>query len=59
LRKDLETGQSYIVFYGEITYEDVFGKKHWTHFCTGSGAAMQELDTLKKCIAYNDVDHDE
>lgn len=59
LRKELETGQSYIVFYGEITYEDVFGKKHWTRFCTGSGIAMQELDVLKKCIAYNDVDHDE
>jgi hypothetical protein len=58
LRKELETGQSYIVFYGEITYEDVFGKKHWTRFCTGSGTAMQQLDALKKCIAYNDVDHD-
>lgn len=59
LRKELESGQSYVVFYGQIAYKDIFGIEHWTHFCTGSGKAMQELDTLKKCIRYNDVDHDQ
>jgi hypothetical protein len=59
LRNDLDTGQAYIIFYGRITYEDIFGKKRWTNFCTGTGKAIEgELDTLKKCIRYNDVDHE-
>ncbi len=57
LRKGLESGQYFIIFYGRITYTDIFGIKRWTNFCTGSGTAMQgEPDTLKKCIRYNDVD---
>jgi len=57
LRKGLESGQYFIIFYGRITYTDIFGIKRWTNFCTGSGSAMQgEPDTLKKCVRYNDVD---
>jgi hypothetical protein len=57
LRKGLESGQYFIIFYGRITYTDIFRIRHWTNFCTGSGSAMQgEPDTLKKCIRYNDVE---
>jgi hypothetical protein len=57
LRKGLESGQYFIIFYGQIAYTDIFGIKRWTKFCTGSGSAMQgESDILKKCIRYNDVD---
>jgi len=57
LRKGLESGQYFIIFYGRIIYTDIFDKKHWTNFCTGSGIAMQgEPDILKMCIRYNDVD---
>lgn len=60
LSKELAEGSSYIIFLGEIKYLDIFGKPHWTHFCTGTGIAMAtELDILKKCTTYNDVDHDE
>lgn len=60
LSKELAAGTSYIIFLGEIKYLDIFGKPHWTHFCTGTGIAMAtELDILKKCTTYNDVDHDE
>lgn len=60
LRQDLESQRSYIIFYGRITYTDIFGKKHWTQFCTGSGKAMEGTvveDTVKKCVEYNDVDN--
>ena len=55
LRQDIANGNRFIIFYGRITYYDVFGIQHWTQFCTGSGSAM--LDSLKKCIGYNDVDN--
>ena len=55
LRQDIANGNRFILFYGRLTYYDVFGIPHWTQFCTGSGSAMQ--DNLKKCISYNDVDN--
>ncbi len=59
-QKELDSGRFYITFYGRITYTDIFDKEHWTHFCTGYGTAMlSDINVTKKCIAYNDVDHDE
>ena len=54
LRQEIALGESFIIFYGKLTYVDVFGTSHWTAFCTGSGVAIQA--DLKKCINYNDVD---
>ena len=54
LRQEIANGESFIIFYGKITYSDVFGTSHWTSFCTGSGSAMGDL---KKCVSYNDVDN--
>jgi len=54
LRQQIANGESFIIFYGKITYVDVFGASHWTAFCTGSGRAMGDL---KKCLSYNDVDN--
>jgi len=53
LRQQIASGESYIIFYGKITYVDVFGASHWTAFCTGSGSAMGDI---RKCLSYNDVD---
>jgi hypothetical protein len=53
LRQEITNGESLIIFYGRITYSDIFGTSHWTSFCTASGSAMGDL---KKCISYNDVD---
>jgi hypothetical protein len=55
-RQDFTNGKRFIIFYGRITYSDIFGTQHWTQFCSGSGEAI--LDNLKKCISYNDVDHE-
>jgi len=57
LRQDIANGNRFIIFHGRITYHDVFGTQHWTQFCTGSGTAI--LEKLKKCVAYNDVDHNQ
>jgi hypothetical protein len=54
LRQQIANGESFIIFYGKITYVDVFGASHWTAFCTGSGSAMGDL---RKCLTYNDVDN--
>ena len=57
LRREIANGDRFIIFYGRITYYDVFGIQHWTQFCTGSGTAI--LENLKECISYNDVDNNE
>jgi hypothetical protein len=51
---------AYIVLYGTITYEDVFGHHHWTHFCTfeSNSPAQSALDKRGKCADYNGVDRD-
>ena len=54
LRQQIANGESFIVFYGKITYVDVFGVSHSTTFCTGSGSAMGHV---RKCLSYNDVDN--
>ena len=54
LRQEIANGESFIIFFGKITYSDIFGTSHWTTFCTGSGSAMGDL---KKCVSYNDVDN--
>jgi hypothetical protein len=57
LRQDIANGNRFVIFYGRISYHDIFGIQHWTQFCTGSGTAI--LDNLKQCIRYNDVDPNE
>ena len=54
LRQDIANGNRFIIVFGRITYDDVFGIHHWTQFCTGTGPGMSEI--LKDCIRYNDVD---
>jgi hypothetical protein len=54
LRQDIANGNRYIIFYGRVTYYDVFGEQHWTQFCSGSGPAITGV--LKECVRYNDVD---
>jgi hypothetical protein len=55
LRQDVANGNKFIIFFGKITYTDIFGIDHWTQFCTGSGSAI-DPDSLRQCVTYNDVD---
>jgi hypothetical protein len=54
---DLQNGDGYMVIYGQATYLDIFGTKHWTHFCaffTVPGASVKV--TARECTDYNDTD---
>lgn len=48
--------RAFIVVYGDITYIDIFGASHWTHYCryVTAPALISE-----QCTKYNDTDHDE
>jgi hypothetical protein len=58
LRKDIAEGRRFILFFGRLTYSDVFGVEHFTQFCTGSGMGISS-DVLRDCLKYNDVDSNE
>lgn len=47
-------GKNYIIVYARVTYWDIFGVKHWTHFCNWSTYAPRTPAT--KCSEYNRVD---
>ena len=48
--QEIADGKSYIVAYGQLTFDDIFGSPHWTHFCTSYPIIT------KKCVQYNDTD---
>jgi hypothetical protein len=50
---DLKSGRFIIYIFGEITYEDVFGRPHITKFC---GFVNRNLQTVRACQTYNDAD---
>jgi hypothetical protein len=56
LRQEIDSGQSVIMAYGQITYTDIFSTKHWLHFCGIHGSIMTSVGA--KCTAYNDTDND-
>lgn len=47
-------GRAYIVTFARVRYSDIFGVKHWTHFCNWSAHAP--LTPTFKCANYNRVD---
>lgn len=53
--KELSDGRAYLVFYGEMTYRDVYGVFHWTKYCTWKGLIPGNY-TSRDCTAYNDTD---
>jgi hypothetical protein len=55
--RDLHNGTGYIMVYGSISYDSVFGAHHWIKFCQTSGPTAYTQP--KECIDYNDVDNNE
>jgi hypothetical protein len=53
-------GTIFIVVYGKITYDDVFGAHHWITFCGHSQYTVISVDSTRdiseSCADYNDVD---
>ena len=51
------SGESYLIAWGDYSYTDVWGVKHWTKFCDSFGSgAPSDLD---ECVNYNDIDSGE
>ena len=48
--QEIADGKSYVIVYGQVTFNDIFGEAHWTHFCVS-----YPIPT-KKCVQYNDTD---
>lgn len=60
---DFNTGRKDAIAYGTITYSDIFGVQHWTHFCTVN-QKLVDVGVVRnsghtKCSAYNrdDTNH--
>ena len=53
----LKSGTGYIIVYGKIDYDSVFGAHHWVTFCQGSGPS--EFTHPQECVDYNQVDDNE
>jgi hypothetical protein len=50
-------GDAYIVYYAQINYRDIFGTKHWTHFCGWHYLAKGPNYAAGNCPAYDRVDN--
>ena len=57
LQQSVKRGQSFIIVYGRISYDDVFGGHHWLQFCApGAGG---QYGNPPECLDYNNVDDNE
>jgi len=61
IREQITRGDLYILVYGNITYDDIFGASHWMKFCQFNGGHLDisTPKTYKKCSDYNDTDNNE
>jgi len=48
----IKSGKSFLYVYGKITYQDVFGKEHYTTFCE---VLEPDLIDMADCGQYNDA----
>jgi hypothetical protein len=52
----ITSGRAYFVYFARVSYRDIFGVKHWTHFC-GAHNLVGVRYTPRKCADYNRVDN--
>ncbi len=48
----IRSGKMIYYFFGSITYKDVYGREHWSHFCEIS---LADMSALQACKNYNDA----
>jgi hypothetical protein len=53
--RQLSNGSGYLIVYGKIEYDSVFGAHHWMRFCRTSGPTA----FTDECVDYNGVDSEE
>jgi hypothetical protein len=57
--EELNHGRAWVVLYGEIRYNDIFGTPHWIKLCewtSGRVDLVRSSAPAKACIDYNDAD---
>jgi hypothetical protein len=52
----LSSGKAYLVFFGRVTYKDIFRRSHWTQFCGWKSFSAGQYHS-RKCTDYNDTDN--
>jgi hypothetical protein len=57
MSRALKDGGGYMMIYGNIGYDSVFGAHHRIKFCATSGPTF--VTQPKECVDYNDVDNNE
>jgi hypothetical protein len=53
--KKLRSGELAIYVYGEVFYSDIYGKKHFTQFCTFARASQSTMEKLTSSYAPSDL----
>jgi len=51
-----ESGTTKLFIHGRFSYEDVFGKPHWTEYCF---VLQSSLTAFGGCEVHNDADRDQ
>jgi hypothetical protein len=49
----VNSGEAYVVAYGKVVYEDIFGARHWAVFCHNITEPAGTGRHSNKCMAYN------
>jgi hypothetical protein len=49
----VNSGAAYVVAYGRVVYQDVFGVSHWAQFCRQITKPASAQTQSNKCLAYN------
>ncbi len=52
----INSGLGRLYAFGTISYKDVFGVPHWTHFCFSYFGEGMTLNNWETCSRYNDTD---
>jgi hypothetical protein len=53
--RDFDQNKTYAIGYLVVSYDDIFGVRHWTRFCAFLQPPSRKADT-GKCVAYNGED---
>jgi hypothetical protein len=51
--QQVNSGAAYVVAYGRVVYQDVFGATHWAQFCHEINKPAGAHNQSSKCLAYN------
>ncbi|MEK6764421.1 MAG: hypothetical protein AABY96_17110 [Nitrospirota bacterium] len=53
---EIDSGESYLVTFGSVTYSDAYGTSHWINFCSYQTRSPGKYNPVN-CAQYNKVDN--